>query len=111
MLRAGSLRYRLELQTEARTDDSQGGVATSTWTTAAILWASIEALGAEERVEGEQLNARRAFRVRTRHRTDITTSKRFKLPDGRILRIASPAIDPDGRRREIEITCTEEPAE
>ena len=44
-----------------------------------------------QRLEGEQLNARRSFRVRTRYRTDVTTSQRLVLPDGRVLDPGVPA--------------------
>ena len=80
------------------------GNATVVWTVKGTAYGSLEADGGSE---GE-LSAQGAYRIRLRYRNDITARWRLGLKGtSRKFAIAAPPMDPDGRRRELEIRAIE----
>ena len=109
MPRAGILRHRLHVQGEAQVDDGQGGIASAAWTTTATIWGSLEGLSGQEQIEGGQVNARALYRIRTRWRADIGPTHRIMhADDGRVFNVLS-AVDPTGRKKELELLVEQQP--
>jgi SPP1 family predicted phage head-tail adaptor len=105
--RIGSLRERVTLQSETRNPDAAGGAVVS-WSALAhapTVWARVEPLLGREALQAMQLKAPVSYRVTMRWRDDITAAMRL-VWGARVLNIRS-IINPDERRRYIEILCEE----
>ena len=103
----GSLRERVTIQSETRTADAAGG-AVVTWSAlphAPMVWARVEPLLGREALQAMQLKAPVSYRVTMRWRDDITAAMRL-VWGARVLNIRS-IINPDERRRYIELMCEE----
>jgi SPP1 family predicted phage head-tail adaptor len=92
----GRLRKRVVLEKPTPVPDSAGGSSMS-WDAAAMLWAEIVPLRAEERSVGEGPADHVTHRVVIRRREDVAAGDRFR-PGERLLRIVG-VTDPaeDGR--------------
>lgn len=100
----GTLRHRVILQVRVDTVDAGGGVATS-WADIAGIWAAVVPLSGKEQVQSMAVVATQRYRVRLRHRPDITPAHRLRY-DGRILNIRS-VRDLGERRQWLECQCEE----
>lgn len=98
------LRERLTLQTRVQAPDSSGSVR-GIWQSVQSLWASIETIDADQRVDAGQVGQRQTHRITIRYRTDIDTSNRFKRDDD--IFIIRGIHDVDGRRRWLICLCEE----
>lgn len=103
----GAMRERITLQSATRTLDAGGGAVVS-WTPlafAAHVWARIEPLSGGEALQAMRLQARVTHRVRLRWRDDVTAAMRL-VWGTRVLNIRA-VINPDERRRYLELLCEE----
>ncbi len=105
MVRAGVLRHRITIQEDTGTINKVGQ-KTATWTTLATEWAREEGLSGIERFAAQQVVAQLSYKVTIRFRSDINETHRILLASGALLDIQS-VLDPDGRRRELQILCIE----
>lgn len=106
MMRAGSLRYRLILQSPPSTQSTSGAVS-GAWTDGDTVWASIEPLRGQERFAAQVVQAEVSVRVRLRYRSGVTTTMRLaNLAKTRFFDILA-VIDPGERHQELELLCRE----
>jgi SPP1 family predicted phage head-tail adaptor len=100
-LHAGNLRYRLTLQqsTESR---SKTGATTEAWSDLATVSAEKMDLSGRE-YDAESLVSTR-FRIGYRADLDINAKMRC-ICNGKTYSLASPPLDPDGKRRELILMC------
>jgi len=104
-MRAGLLRHRIEIQTRAPDVDALGQPIDD-WQTAATVWASVEDLRGREFFEARQANVSEVTaRVVIRHRPDVAPAQRLVHGARRFNVIG--ILDPDGRRRRLELMCEE----
>lgn len=102
---AGALRHRIQVQERTTTQDAWGEPL-DTWTTVLRLWAELRDLSGREFLEARQVEgAAIATRLRIRWRPDVHEGQRVVI-GGRVLEVAA-VLDPDGRRRWLELACTE----
>lgn len=91
-------RRRVVLEAPVETADSIGGVI-RTFAPVATLWARLEPIGAGERTEGQQADAKVTHRLTLRWRGDVAASMRFSAGSTRF--VITGSYDPDGRRRDL----------
>lgn len=101
----GDLRCRVTIQRQERVSDGRGGWRTE-WVDAGSCWAAISALRPYERILAQQTQAAATHQVVIRYRTDLTAAMRL-VYNGRYLYLQGPPVDPDGRRRWLQILCEE----
>lgn len=102
-MRAGKLRHRITIQTPTTTNTS--GVPTTTWSTFATRWASVEPFDGREFQRADQTQAQLTHTVRLRWLAGVTSQMRV-VHDGRYLNIER-VIDKDERHIELELVCSE----
>ena len=105
--RPGSLRERVRLEREVRAADAGGGAQVS-WmplSHAPTVWARIEPLAGQELVQAMRLQARITHKVTMRWRGDVTAAMRL-IWGTRILNVRT-VLNPDERRRYLELYCEE----
>lgn len=98
------LRYKVTIQQLDGTQETTGAPLKS-WTDFTTVWVSIEDLGGQERLIAEQLFAGSNVRLRAWFIDGVKASMRV-IYGSRIFDIQE-AVDPDGERREIAMTCIE----
>ena len=96
-MQAGKLRYRFTLE---RPNDTSGSPVHADVTT---IWGGLEGLSG---IESPAIQSSADHRIAIRYRADLTVRDRLRL-DTRVFEITSPPIDPDGRRRELELLVRE----
>lgn len=96
-MRSGPLRHRLTILVPVHTKDS-GGTFTSTYTTVATRWGSVEPLTSRERLIAGQPQTRVTGRIRLRYFDGLTTRHRITHGD-RTFEIVG-VTNPDERGRE-----------
>ncbi len=90
---SSSLRHRVTLQQEQKTEDGQGGYIRS-WVDVADIWAEIvPIMSAGQSASGEsyrdgQLQTRTTYKIRMRYRAGVTTGMRLSY-DSRVFNIRS----------------------
>lgn len=105
-MRTGSLgRAQITIQTMTNGTDSQGGTTKTPSTLVANLPASVLPLSGQETIEVGQQRSELRTKVTIRFRTDVSVKDRIVL-GSRTLQIATIS-DPDGKRRKLELLCTE----
>lgn len=104
-MRAGLLRHRVTIQNLTTAQDSFGDIV-ETWSDFATVWAQVEDLSGREFFAAAQVNSEIKTRVRIRYMEGIKPTMRI-LHGTRTLEIISPPIDPDGKRRILELLCRE----
>jgi len=97
-MQAGKLRHRFTLE---RPNDTSGSPVHAELTT---IWGSLVGLSG---IESPAIQANADHRIGIRFRADLTVRDRLRL-DTRVFEITSPPIDPDGRRRELELLVREQ---
>ena len=103
-MRAGLLRHRVTIQNLTTAQDSFGDIV-ETWSDFATVWAQVEDLSGREFFAAAQVNSEIKTRVRIRYMEGVKPTMRI-LHGTRTLEIISP-IDPDGKRRMLELLCRE----
>jgi len=103
-LRAGQLRHRVKIQSATQVQSASGEV-TRTWTTDAVVWASVDPLTGREFIDAQQVSAGLSHRVRMRHRDGVSPKMRIEH-DGRTLQVES-VMNVGERNRELELLCKE----
>ena len=103
-MRAGKLRHRVMLQEPIKAQNDVGEQE--------IVWRDIKEVPAEvlELRGREYLSAREAHselttKIRIRHRTDVTVE--WRVTHGTRAYNVEHVVDPTGRRRELELLCSE----
>ena len=104
MIRAGSLRHRVEIQSVTDSASAFGDVSQS-WSTVTTVWASIEPLKAREAFEAQQTKTRVSHRVEIRYISGVTTKHRL-VYGSRTLNINS-VLNPGERNERLVLVCTE----
>lgn len=105
----GSMRERITLQEEVRTEDGAGGFTTS-WADLSFtpsVWARVEPLEGRERLQAMQVDARASHRVTVRYRSDLKASQRI-VWRSRHLHPIGPWLNEDERRRFATAMCRED---
>ncbi|NSW92316.1 MAG: phage head closure protein [Firmicutes bacterium] len=103
-MRAGLLRRKVAIQKLVEVKDPLSGELKKDWADFATVWGSIEDLAGREFFDAQQVNSEITTRVKIRYRKDIKATMRI-ICDDRVLEIAAPPIDPDGRKRELYLLC------
>ena len=95
-VRTGVLRLRVEIQRAGESRDAEGGFTSVAFVTEKTVWANINPLSAQERVQGDQVKAIRTHRIIMRfYSPAITSVDRIKFGT-RIFNIVS-VVDPGFR--------------
>lgn len=104
---SGIMRHWITIQQVTLSADAAGQL-TETWADLVTCPAALEVQSAGEsmRGEGQQILSKRQTVFRTRWRSGITSKDRITF-DGRTFNVLS-AVDPDGRRVELRLTCLED---
>lgn len=110
----GAMRHRLELQAYTRTADDGGG-ASLAWAKVAAIWGQIEPQSAREAVFGRdnQMRETKSHKITIRYRDGVTSANRlvqvYKIEGRSFTRIwnITGVLDPDNRRRFLELSCEE----
>lgn len=103
-MNAGPLRDRITIQSFTESQSSSGA-AVLTWSDVVTVWAEVRAATGYERFRTGTEIAQISHMIRIRYRAGVTPKNRI-LVDDRIFDITSVG-DPDGRRIELMIWCTE----
>lgn len=106
-IESGLMRHWITIQQATRAADASGQLI-DTWADLVTVPAALDVQAASEtfRAEGQQLQSKRTTVFRTRWRDSITSKDRVSF-DSRTFNIVS-AVDPDGRRVELRLTCVED---
>ena len=93
-MRSGELKQSIELQSQVRTPDGSGEVATS-WLTVATVWAALWPLKGTETLEGGRTVASLTHQIRIRYRNGVRPSMRIKFGSKyfNIVSIINPQTD------------------
>jgi SPP1 family predicted phage head-tail adaptor len=106
VLRAGTLRHRLILQSKNSTGDGMGGV-TYSWTNDRTVYGAIWPLRGTERLTAQQLESSITCQVRVRYAADVSPDNRIQVGDTtQYLDIVS-VVNPEYRNRELILYCRE----
>jgi len=103
-MRAGRLRHRVGIQSQTTSLDVYGE-DTGSWVTGATVWASVEPISGNERIQSNAMEATTTHRVRMRGGATVTTDNRL-LFGSRVLEIESIA-DMGERGISKELLCRE----
>lgn len=101
---AGRLRYRWTIQRKSVTRSATGDEIV-TWPNVAEVWAEEKDRSGNEVLRGTVAIAQKITTLSIRWRSGITPAMRMTR-DGRVLDIEQ-VLNPDGRKRELELLCTE----
>jgi len=103
-MQTGKLRHRVTIETATESLDSYGH-PDPTWTSAVVVWASIEPLAGNELLRAQEVNAEISIRIRIRYHASVTPRARLKF-GSRYFEILSVA-NLEERGREMELLCRE----
>ncbi len=104
-MRAGELRHRVTIQRLVTGQDDYGQPLDA-WQDVATVWAKVEDLTGREYFQAQQVpTVQVSSRVTIRWRSDVKPEMRV-LASNRLLDIKA-ALDPDGKRRELQLMCLE----
>lgn len=104
-MRAGELRHKIEIQSETGVKDPDSGEIIPGWTTFARVWAEVADLSGREFWDSQQVQSEVSTRVRIRYLDGVKPTMRV-IHGSRTLQIEA-VIDPDGRRRELQLMARE----
>ena len=102
-MRSGRLNTRITLQSRTVGVDAYGSPV-ETWIDAASTWAEYKTVTGREFWANERTSNESEISFRIRFRTDVDNDMRV-VYRSESYEITGPAIDPDGRRRELILTC------
>ena len=100
--RTGRMDKRGTVQRWSESGQDSYGQPTGSWVDVGNYWFSVEASGGEEDTIARQQHAQASHTLVTRHTTAIDAGMRIVIEGGQTYDIKS-AVDPDGRRRWLEI--------
>ncbi len=100
----GQRNTRIRIESEVLSGDGQGG-HTKTWAVLAVVWALVEPLTSREALQAQQTTAVLSTAVTIVFRSDISVKQRIRIGP-RVLQIESYQ-DPDGRKDELRLLCSE----
>ena len=103
-MRIGQLRHLVTLQQPTEGVDEYGN-PTTIWVDVGQAWAAVEPVRGQEQYLAQQTYGTTTYRVRIRHRQDVSVTWRV-VWEGRVLEVKA-ALDVDGRHRELALTCIE----
>lgn len=103
-MRAGRLRAKMTVQAATESKDARGSVSQS-WGTVGYAWADIAPQSGTEQTSAAQREGSLTSVVRMRYYSGLTPKHRL-LYGSRTFDILSVA-DPDGRRRDMDVTVIE----
>lgn len=103
-MRIGKLRHRITIQSVTETQGTDGAIV-KTWADFATVSASKTHKTSREFFAAQKVNAEMTDLFITRHLAGVTPKMRVSF-DGKYYDIIG-APDPDGRKRELHITCKE----
>ena len=102
----GKMRHSLTIQAQSRSNDTAGG-ARRTYSTLATVWGSIEPVGGNLRLYGDQIEGVSTHKITIRYRSDVTTKHRINYSaDSRIFKI-NRILNLGTRDRYLEMLCEE----
>ena len=102
----GKMRHSLTIQAQSRSNDSAGG-ARRTYSTLATVMGSIEPVGGNLRLYGDQIEGVSTHKITIRYRNDVTTKHRINYSaDSRIFKI-NRILNLGTRDRYLEMLCEE----
>jgi SPP1 family predicted phage head-tail adaptor len=103
-MKIGDLNKRITLMYQTKVPDGAGGF-TTTWTTAAEIYAAIWPVSAKETIEAAQATMTITHRIRIRYRANIKSSWRIKFAN-RYFNIVS-IIDQNMQHKWLDILVKE----
>lgn len=103
-MRAGTLRERLTILAPTTTTDPDWG-ASESFAEVATVAANVVARAAAEPLKDQGVAAVTSYDIVIRYRSDVSSTNRLTWR-GKTLEVVS-AIDPDGRRRQLNIEAKE----
>lgn len=95
-LKIADLRDRVTIERVTLVDDGGGGVD-ETWVPVATVWARVQALRGDERLEADAISGALTHEIHLRWREDIAPDMRLR--QGAAIYDLKVVMDPDGRRR------------
>ena len=102
----GKMRHSLTIQAQSRSNDSAGG-ARRTYSTLATVMGSIEPVGGNLRLYGDQIEGVSTHKITIRYRNDVTTKHRINYSaDSKIFKI-DRILNLGTRDRYLEMLCEE----
>lgn len=104
-MRIGQLRQRITIKDMTAGTDGQGGTTRTPTTLVSSLPAKVEPLSGAEAVQDAQMTSTLRTKVTIRWRDDISVTQRI-VWGSRTLEIGT-VQDPDGRRDQLELLCSE----
>lgn len=105
-MRAGSLRHRVEIQSDGGSQDATGQKVPS-WSTTATVWASIEPVSGREYLAAGQFNAEVSHFVVMRYDSTITVTPANRLKFGSRYFAIISVRNVEERGRMLELGCKE----
>lgn len=102
---AGYYRHLVEIQQKTVIRDPDTGELIEDWAPYAKVWAAVEDLSGREFWAAQQVQSEVSTRVRIRYLPGVNPTMRV-VHAGRHLEITA-VLDPDGRRRELQLLCKE----
>lgn len=103
-MKIGDLTKRVTIQYPAKVSDSMGGF-TTTWTTAAEIYAAVWPVSASEAIQAQGATMTITHRIRIRYRAQIKAGWRLKL-GSRYFNIVS-IIDQNEAHKWLDLMCKE----
>lgn len=101
---AFGMRNVFEFQRVDRTPDANGN-RRECWKTYARVWCDVAVSSPRESEVGKAFTASSVVRLTTRYRNGVSVADRVKF--GPRIFLINGSVDPDGKRRELVVTCTE----
>jgi SPP1 family predicted phage head-tail adaptor len=105
MPRTGEMNHQIVLQYPTRVTDGMGGF-TTTWNTAATVWAKMTTLRSDEAIQAMAITGTAVHNITIRYRTDVRASWRVKF-GSRLFAIIGPPVDINFRHEFLELKCKE----
>lgn len=103
-VRAGRLRHRVTVQSQATVQNAYGEGVRS-WSNVAEVWAEVSPISARELFAAAQAQATTTHRITIRYRNDVTASCRVKF--GTRYFAIDGVMNPDERNDRLLLLCTE----
>jgi len=104
---AGDLNLRAYVENPTTVGSTSGG-HTEQYTIVGEVWIGIAAEGGSESEVANRQVESGGFMVKLRRNSLVTSKSRFRLKhDGRVLNLAEPPRDPDGRGGDWVVMCNE----
>ncbi|MBT9134895.1 MAG: hypothetical protein DDT38_01637 [Firmicutes bacterium] len=104
VVRTGDFRRRVTVERYEETIDSAGAVRQA-YVPHVTVWAQVKDLSGSMLTHSQQVNPEVRVQVTIRYRSDIVPLMRITVGARQLYTAA--VLDPDGRRRYLEILCTE----